>query len=45
MEKVSILLLYFCKNPLIMDNDEIVAAMVLNHQCNDGYKKFQCRHR
>lgn len=23
-----------------MENDKIVAAMVLNHQCNDGYRKF-----
>ena len=23
-----------------IENTEIVAAMVLNHQCNDGYKKF-----
>lgn len=27
--------LYVC-----IEKNEIVAAMVLNHQCNDGYKKF-----
>ena len=24
-----------------MENGKIIAAMVLNHQCNDGYQKFQ----
>lgn len=23
-----------------IEHDEIISAMVLNHQCNDGYKKF-----
>ena len=24
-----------------IENNKIIAAMVLNHQCNDGYQKFQ----
>ena len=28
--------LYICT-----EDDHIVGAMVLNHQCNDGYRKFQ----